>query len=374
MSVPPPVSVPPSAGEPATGAVPVTWGAGPSTGAGVGAGVGRRNPAASASSSLRNAWASGSRRYSRRTPEPLPPATSSRSSARPHQPRHERLDHVHRLQAVQPGLPLRAEQHPAVQVHGLVGHREPHAPPRDRGIPPADQRDEQHDPQRDQPHPDRRAGSRPNARRRRPGSRRSATTATTVFQPLSAGVTGCTRRQASSGTCSSCTDALTAPPAVPHHGTRAGPAVAPPPREAARRSTRSSGRGRVQLHRRDAELAGERPRADVHVLHPPVGHDDERAEQDAAAHQQVVGALGVAQRTHLTRDQQRDPTARAARRHPSAPTATTHPSRPRAPRARVRAGRRRARSWSGVPTRAAATPRSTSRPPARTAGSCSSAR
>ena len=50
----------------------------------------------------------------------------------------------------------------------------------------------------------------------------------------------------------------------------------------------------MERERGQPERVEHRPGLDVHVLHPPVGHHRQRAEEDAAAHQQVVLALGVA--------------------------------------------------------------------------------
>ena len=57
----------------------------------------------------------------------------------------------------------------------------------------------------------------------------------------------------------------------------------------------------MELDLGDAELARERPGLDVDVLHAAVGHDDERAEHDAVADQEVVVTLRVADRADLAR-------------------------------------------------------------------------
>src|SRR5690606_2892293 len=54
------------------------------------------------------------------------------------------------------------------------------------------------------------------------------------------------------------------------------------------------GRGGVQRDGAEAERPRERPRLDVDELHPAVRHDDEPAEHDAAAYDEVVLVLGVA--------------------------------------------------------------------------------
>ena len=68
----------------------------------------------------------------------------------------------------------------------------------------------------------------------------------------------------------------------------------------------AGGRG-VQLERAQAQSAFHRPDADVHVLHAAVRDHHGALEEDAAADQQVVVALGVADGPDLARNQQQPP-------------------------------------------------------------------
>ena len=61
--------------------------------------------------------------------------------------------------------------------------------------------------------------------------------------------------------------------------------------------------GGVQLDRGHAQRAVERAGGDVDQLHPPVRDHHQAAEHDAAGHEQVVGALRVAEGAHPSSDQ-----------------------------------------------------------------------
>ena len=78
-------------------------------------------------------------------------------------------------------------------------------------------------------------------------------------------------------------------------------------------------RGGVHAHRREAERALERPGGHVDELHPPVRDHRHAEEEDAAADEQVVLALGIAPGAHAPRRRRprRPPRARARQRRRS---------------------------------------------------------
>ena len=74
----------------------------------------------------------------------------------PRQPEHpgqQRLHHVDRLDAVELGPPVLAEQHPALDLQALAGQPEPGHPPGQGGHPRSDQQDQQGQPPTGQPGP-----------------------------------------------------------------------------------------------------------------------------------------------------------------------------------------------------------------------------
>ena len=130
------------------------------------------------------------------------------------------------------------------------------------------------------------------------------------------------------------------------------PAACASPSSASRSRTRAAssrepgdarvarGGGGVHAHGREPERALDRPGGDVDELHPPVRDHRQAREEDAAADEQVVLALGVAPRANAPRDD--DLAHRAGASAASAAIAATTTLDERAPRRR-RARRREAR-------------------------------